>query len=58
MTLEDVRRTTIIMKVGLFNWNVMAFGMKNATNILSRMTIEVFGKYIDKFMLMTLTHTS
>jgi hypothetical protein len=52
MALEDVRKTTIIMKVGLFDWNVMPFGMKNATNILSRMTIEVFGEYIDKFLKM------
>lgn len=52
MELEDVRKTTIIMKVGLFDWNVMAFGMKNATKILSRMAIEVFGEYIDKFLKM------
>jgi hypothetical protein len=52
MALEDVKKTTIIRKVGLFDWNVMPFGMKNATNILSRMTIEVFGEYIDKFLKM------
>jgi hypothetical protein len=52
MALEDVRKTTIIMKVGVFDWNVMHVGMKNATNLLSRMTIEVFGEYIDKFLKM------
>jgi beta-glucosidase/6-phospho-beta-glucosidase/beta-galactosidase len=52
MALKDVKKTTIIMKVGLFDWNVMPFGMKNAINILSRMTIEVFGDYIDKFLKM------
>jgi hypothetical protein len=52
MALEDVRKITIIMKVGLFDWNVMPFGMKNVTNIISKMIIEVFGKYIDKFLKM------
>jgi hypothetical protein len=50
MAPKDVRKTTLILKVGLFGWNVMPFGMKNVTIIFSRIMIKVFGKYMDKFL--------
>jgi hypothetical protein len=33
MAPKDVRKTILIMKVGLFDWNVMPFGTKNVINI-------------------------
>ncbi len=36
------------MKVGLFDWNVMPFGVKNVISIFSRIMIKVFGKNMDK----------
>jgi putative transposase len=50
MSLEDVRKTALITKSNLFDWNVMPFGMKNATNTFSRTMTEVFGQYMDKFL--------
>jgi hypothetical protein len=50
MAPKDVRKTTLILKVGLFGWNVTPFGMKNVTIIFSRIMIKVFGKYMDKFL--------
>ncbi len=34
--------SALITKVGLFDWNVMPFGMENATNLFSRTMIKVF----------------
>jgi hypothetical protein len=50
MSIEDVKKTTLITKFGLFDWIVMPFGMKNAISIFLRTMIEVFGKYMDKFL--------
>ncbi len=45
MLPEDVKKIALIAKSGLFDWNVMLFGMKNTTNIFSR-TILKFLKSI------------
>jgi hypothetical protein len=61
MAPKGVRITTLIMKVGLFDWNVMLVSMKNVISIFSRIMNKVFGKYMDKFLkvsLMTLTFTT
>jgi hypothetical protein len=50
MSLEDVKKTTLITKSSLFDWNVMPFDMKNATNTFSRTMTEVFKEYMDKFL--------
>jgi hypothetical protein len=42
--------SNVITKLGLFDWNVMSFGMKNVTIIFSQMTTKVFGTYMDKFL--------
>jgi hypothetical protein len=42
MAPENMRKTIIITKSGFYEWNVMPFGLKNATNIFSRMMAEVF----------------
>jgi hypothetical protein len=42
MSQDDVKKTTIITKFGLYDWNVMSFGLKNATGMFSRTMVEVF----------------
>jgi hypothetical protein len=42
MSDADIWKTILITKFELFEWNVMPFGLKNATNIFSRMMDEVF----------------
>jgi hypothetical protein len=50
MSLKDVKKIALITKSGLFDWNVMPFGMKNATNTFSRTMMEMFREYMDKFL--------
>jgi hypothetical protein len=35
---------------GLFDWTVMPFGMKNATNSFLKTMIKVFCVYLDKIL--------
>ncbi len=39
-----------ITEFGFFDWNVMPFGMTNATGTFSRTMTKVFGKYMDKLL--------
>jgi hypothetical protein len=50
MALEDIQKFELITKSWLFDCIIMPFCMKNATNILSKTIIEVFGKYLNKFL--------
>jgi hypothetical protein len=52
MAPEDICKYVLITKFGLFNWIVMPFGMKNATNTFSRIMIEVCRTYFDRFLKM------
>jgi hypothetical protein len=42
MVDEDVWKTTVITKSRHFEWNVKPFGLKNATNMFSKMMVEIF----------------
>ncbi len=49
MSLKDVRKIKPITKFGLFYWNFMLFGMKNAISTFSKTMTQVFGEQMDKF---------
>jgi hypothetical protein len=42
MAPEDMKKTALITKTGLYDWTVMPFGFKNATNTFTRTMSEVF----------------
>jgi hypothetical protein len=47
---EDVKKTALITKTGLYDWTVMPFGLKNATNTFTRTMSEVFKDLGSKFL--------
>jgi hypothetical protein len=50
MALEDMKKTTLIIKSRLYAWMVMPFGLKNATNTFTKTMSEVFKDLGEKFM--------
>jgi hypothetical protein len=50
MALKDICKSALIIKSCLFDWIVMPFGMKNATNIFFKSMTKMFGPYLDKFL--------
>jgi len=50
MSLDDVKKTTIITKSGLYDWNVIPFGLKNATRTFSKTMAEVFKDWTNQFL--------
>jgi hypothetical protein len=50
MAPEDVKKTALITKTGLYNWTVMPFGLKNATSTFTRIMSEVFRELGSKFL--------
>jgi len=47
MSLDDVKKTAIIIKSGLYDWNVMPYKLKNAIGTFSKTMTNVF-KDLDK----------
>jgi len=39
---EDMKKIALIIKIGLYDWTVMPFGLKNATSTFTRTMSEVF----------------
>jgi hypothetical protein len=50
MAPKDMKKTTLITKTRLYDWTVMPFGLKNATNIFTKTMLEVFKDLGDKFL--------
>jgi hypothetical protein len=42
MAQEDMKKTALITKTGLYDWTVMPFRLKNATSTFTRTMSEVF----------------
>ncbi len=47
---EDIKKTTVITKNGLFEWLVMPSGLKTAIGTFSRMMNEIFRDEADSFV--------
>jgi len=50
MAPEDIKKTALISKTGLYDWTVMPFGLKNATSTFTRTMSEVFKDLGSKFL--------
>jgi putative transposase len=50
MASEDMKKTTLVTKTGLYDWTVMPFGLKNATSTFTRTMLSVFKELGDKFL--------
>jgi len=50
MAPKDIKKTIIITKSTLYQWSVMPFGLKNATNIFSRTMAKNFKDSKNKFI--------
>lgn len=46
---KDVRKTIMIIKSRMFEWNVMPFGLKNVTSIFFCTMAEVFKGWTNQF---------
>jgi hypothetical protein len=50
MALEDMKKITLITKIGLYDWMFMPFGFLNATNTFTKTMSEAFRNLGDKFL--------
>jgi len=50
MAPNDVKKTTVITKSSLYDWNVMPFRLKNATSTFSRTMAGIFKEWINQFV--------
>jgi hypothetical protein len=50
MGLEDMGKTALVTKSGLFEWTVMPFGLKNATSTFARTMTEIFKDLGNSFL--------
>ncbi len=50
MALEDMKKIALITKTRLYDWTVMPFGLKNATNNFCKTMSKVFEDLGDKFL--------
>ncbi len=50
MSPDDVKYTTIITKFGLYDWNVMPFGLKNVLGMFFRTITKLFKDWIKQFL--------
>jgi hypothetical protein len=50
MVPEDTKKTTLITKIGLYDWTIMPFSLKNATNTFTKTMSEVVKDLGSKFL--------
>jgi hypothetical protein len=50
MAPNDVNKIVMITKLGLYEWNVMPFGLKNATNTFSQTMADIFKEWTNQFV--------
>jgi putative transposase len=50
MAPEDMKKTYLITKTGLYDWTIMPFGLKNATSMFTKTMSEVFKDLGSKFL--------
>ena len=51
---EDRKKTAFVCRYGHFEWLVMPFGLKNAPATFVRLMDEIFGDYLDTFIIVYL----
>jgi hypothetical protein len=47
MASNDVKKTVVITKSSLYEWNVMPYGLKNATRTFSQTMVDIFKDQIN-----------
>jgi len=50
MAPEDMKKTALITKTGLYDWTVMPFGLKNAMSTFTQTMSEVFKDLGSRFL--------
>jgi hypothetical protein len=50
MATNDVKKTVVITKLGLYEWNVMPFRLTNANNTLSWTMADIFKDWTNQFL--------
>jgi hypothetical protein len=48
--LEDMKKITLIIKIGLYDWMVVLFGLKNAMSTFTKIMSKKFKELGDKFL--------
>jgi hypothetical protein len=50
MAPKAMKKTTLITKMGLYDWTIMPFGIKNATSTFTQTMSTVFKGLGEKFL--------
>jgi len=50
MALDDVKKIAVITKSGLYEWNVMPFGLKIAISTFSQTMVDIFKEWTNQFV--------
>jgi hypothetical protein len=52
MALDDVKKIVVITKLGLYEWKVISFGLKNTTSTFSRTMANIFKEWTNQILKM------
>ncbi len=50
MALNDIKKILVITKSSLYEWNIMPFGLKNATSTFFQIMVEIFKDRNNQFL--------